>query len=279
MQSENPCYTSLTAKSSPAPTNPKIFAYSASPTVGSVGTWSDFITNTAASGCVPTSCTILAKGCLNTYASAYPSGKLSMSDAVTIQASINNHNTWSEIVCIKCTNAAGGQNFDTEYLDNYVVQQTQNPCHTSLNPPATAPTNPMNFNFHATNTETVATGWSVFASNSDTTNCAVTSCTLYFKGCTIPYATKYPSGHVSISSTFPFAITATVNEHLGYVEELCVSCSNHIPFYTFDTQTYDNFNVSQNPNPCLTSLGPAATAPTNPFLFDYDASASIQVGN
>lgn len=158
VQSENMCFTALIAKSSPPPTNPKTFAFSASPSVMTVGTWTDFVAvASGVTGCDPTSCSLMAVGCLNTYASAYPSGRLTMADALTVQAQVNVFNGWSEMICIKCSNSANGQAYDTQFLDNYIVQQTKSPCHTSLGLPALIPVNPVTTSFHATNTLNLGT--------------------------------------------------------------------------------------------------------------------------
>ena len=98
---------------------------------------------------------------------------------------------------------------------------------TSLTPVVAAPTNPKDFTYDAAVSGAVGT-WSNFVANSDTTNCAITSCTLYGKGCVTPYATAYPTGHLSVTGTPPVNIETTRNSHDAWVEEICISCSNHI---------------------------------------------------
>jgi hypothetical protein len=123
VQSNNQCYTSLTIKSTPAATNPKVLAYSSSPATATVGLWTDFVTNSQTSPtCDPLSCSLLAVGCVNTYASVYPFGMLSITSPTTVTGNTNSHTAWTETVCVKCTNDNGGISFDTVFIDNYQVQ-------------------------------------------------------------------------------------------------------------------------------------------------------------
>jgi len=63
----------------------------------------------------------------------------------------------------------------------------QSPCLTVLSAPATAPTNPTFAYDKLTTTETIG-GWTLFAQNSDTTNCPVTACSLKAQGCGSTYS-------------------------------------------------------------------------------------------
>ena len=157
-----------------------------------------FFTDTSTgSVCTPNLCELRAAGCLNTYASAYPSGHLIMGVAVpfTLTAVISSATNWVETVCIYCTNG-----YQTITWDNFSAVQSNNPCWTSLSPKASANlAYTIAFSF-TTPTETVGT-WSDFVANSVSPSCDPTSCTLKAKGCSSTYASAYPTGHLSASGT------------------------------------------------------------------------------
>jgi len=50
-------------------------------------------------------------------------------------------------------------------------------------------------------------GWTIFVANSDTSNCAITSCVLKAEGCTDAYV----AGELTIGGTTPWTVTANQN--------------------------------------------------------------------
>ena len=69
------------------------------------------------------------------------------------------------------------------------------------------------------------TTWDAFFQNTDTTNCPITSCSLYDSG---SCGTGAYSGaaEVSMDASSPWGITASVTETAGYSWPTCVRCSN-----------------------------------------------------
>ena len=109
--------------------------------------------------------------------------------------------------------------------------------------------------------------WDTFFDNADTTNCAVTSCTLKIQGC----GAAYTPGNQAVAGTTPFGITATKNVNGGYIETVCVSCSN-----TLQTIDYDNFKITQTH--CAVAITPK-TVPPDPMMTYSTAPSSQIVGD
>ena len=92
-------------------------------------------------------------------------------------------------------------------------------CSTALTPITSNPTNPVLTYNTGTPTSDLG-GWTIFVTNADTTNCAITSCVLKESGC----GSAYSAGELTITS--PWTVTANQNVQAGYSEPVCVSCTN-----------------------------------------------------
>jgi hypothetical protein len=95
----------------------------------------------------------------------------------------------------------------------------------------------------------------------------VSSCTLHNFDCSLPYSTAYPSGRLTIAGTTPFAITAVIGVEAGWSETICLKCSNGA---LYDTETRQNFVITQAQNPCRISLSNLGAAPTSHPTMTYD---------
>lgn len=138
----------------------------------------------------------------------------------TITAQLNVQIGWSQIICYSCTN-----NIGTITKDNYVVTQKPSICYTSLGPETTTPpTNPKLVAHSSTTSSSTINTWSDFFSNLDATNCPVTLCTLKAIGCVNSYASAYPIGKLSITSST--SLEAVVNIDQGWTETVCIICTN-----------------------------------------------------
>jgi hypothetical protein len=94
------------------------------------------------------------------------------------------------------------------------------------------------------------TSWNVFFSNSDTTNCPITSCSLYESGCSTEM-----NDPVNMGDSTPWDMTAEKDRTAGYSQSLCVSCTNGA-----QTITIDDWFVTQTASPCGNILSvPSAT--------------------
>ena len=109
-----------------------------------------------------------------------------------------------------------------------------------------------------------STSWDSYFSNTDSTNCPVTSCTLYESDCTTVL-----SSPVSIGSSTPWDITALRNTLAGYSQTMCISCTN-------GAQTVQKDNWSLTLLACENGLTSPASSPTSSLLA-YDSSASPEV--
>jgi hypothetical protein len=99
----------------------------------------------------------MATGCVNTYASAYPSGYLSVAGTTPFAISSSTAAVlagWTENVCVTCTNGVGIQ---TITFDNYAITQDPNICGTAIvDQSAPAPTDPFSLIYNSvTTTETL----------------------------------------------------------------------------------------------------------------------------
>lgn len=63
----------------------------------------------------------MAIGCTNTYVSAYPIGRLTISATSEILAVSNIDSGWSELVCVVCTNNQAAIRYETISIDNYLI--------------------------------------------------------------------------------------------------------------------------------------------------------------
>ena len=68
-----------------------------------------------------------------------------------------------------------------------------------------------------------STQWDNYFSNTDSTNCAISSCTLYDTGCVTERSTN-----VWMESSSPWDVIADRNDLTGYDLTLCVSCTNGV---------------------------------------------------
>lgn len=92
--------------------------------------------------------------------------------------------------CIVCTNG-----YDSEAFKMAVIQLPID-CSGTLTP-APNPANPVLTYSTATPTQSLQP-YTGFFSNSNPSECPVTSCTLYGTDCTTAYATAYPTGQLTI---------------------------------------------------------------------------------
>lgn len=109
--------------------------------------------------------------------------------------------------------------------------------------------------------------WSTFVANADTTNCGISACSLKTPGC----SGAYTGTELQIGESTPWSVTAKRNTDAGYVVEVCIECTNGA-----DTQTYDNFKVTQIRN-CGSALTAKADAPSSKE-FNYVASGLEALG-
>ena len=68
----------------------------------------------------------------------------------------------------------------------------------------------------------ISQGWSSFFENSDAVQCPYTACTLLEAGCALPYTRT----NLQISDVYPFKIQVGARVTAGYVETVCVQCTN-----------------------------------------------------
>ena len=125
-------------------------------------------------------------------------------------------------VCIECTNGV-----DTITLKNYRINQVINTCSADLSAATSAPSNPTLTYNGTTITETVASSYTVFfASANGMGTCPISSCIIKAEGCSLSYASVYPVGRTSIATSTPWAVTSFKNVNNGYIERVCVECTN-----------------------------------------------------
>lgn len=174
-QTTHPCYGSLSQQIAPIVSNPKAFTYHASLT-GSVGGYTTFFAVSPTPTCDPTSCTLYGQGCSTPYATAYPSGKVSIVSsspwAITVVRNINTF--WSEIICLSCTNG-----FQTIFKDSYTIVQSNNPCYNSLSLKATfGVSSPHNIAYSFGSSSSAFLTWTNYITSSVTPTCDPTTCSI-----------------------------------------------------------------------------------------------------
>jgi hypothetical protein len=162
---------------------------------------------------------------------------MSSSTPWTITANKNVLPSWTETVCISCTNL---NSLQTITKDNYIVTQNEHICYSVLAAIGTAPTNP-SLTYDAVTTTQSVGDMDTFFTNTDTINCAISSCTMYGSDCSTAYATAYPLTYLSMASSTPWGITATKNINVGWAETICMACTNAIQ----PVITYNAFTVTQ----------------------------------
>ena len=145
----------------------------------------------------------------------------------TFSANVNVQAGYTETVCLSCTNAANGFDYDTITLDNYIITQTANPCLTSLSVLVLAPPT---FAYASSGTVPIADWTNIIANSETSPTCDPTSCELRSSDCSQLYSTVYPMGRLTIASSSPWAITSVRNVVAGWVETVCLQCTN-----TYDT--------------------------------------------
>lgn len=65
------------------------------------------------------------------------------------------------------------------------------------------------------------TSWDDYFSNTDSSNCPITECSLYESDCSTGF-----SGDVFIDSSTPLLVEMLRNQINGYSHSLCVKCTN-----------------------------------------------------
>jgi hypothetical protein len=63
--------------------------------------------------------------------------------------------------------------------------------------------------------------WDSYLTNSDTSNCPITTCSLFEAGCS-----TLLSSPVSMEASTPWDVTALTNFPAGYTQSMCVECTN-----------------------------------------------------
>jgi len=110
------------------------------------------------------------------------------------------------------------------------VTQTRD-CSTALSNQVVLP---LTFAFDAMNSVVTNNGWTSFFNNADSTNCAITSCSLKAQD-----GLLFSGEHISIAGTYPWELSVNVNIPAGWNETIDVECTNGDQAITLD-----NFVVS-----------------------------------
>jgi hypothetical protein len=245
----------------PAPTDPFIFAYNAAGTEA-IGDSTNFFSNSVG-GCGITSCIFYAAGCSIAYSTAYPLGRVSVAATGTfaITALRNINAGYTETLCFSCTNAGLG----TITVDNYDIVQSPDPCVSALS--VLAAPNPWLVSYNLPATNPMIGDETTYFMNLNLAGCTTTTMTLFDAACTVPYATAFPAGHLTISGTAPFPITAADSVFAGWTETICISLTNGA---ALQTATLPNYVVTQTGHPCRFVL--SAASPANPNSFAYNSA-------
>jgi hypothetical protein len=169
--------------------------------------WDSYFSNTDTTNCPITSCTLYESGCSTALSSPVSIGGSSPWD---VTALLNQMNGYSQSMCVSCTNGA-----QTIQKDNWSVNLID--CENAISNPASAPT-ASSLTYDAATSSVVIypisttwTSWDSFFSNSDTTNCAITSCSLYESDCSTAL-----SSPVSVGASSPWDVAASKNILAGY---------------------------------------------------------------
>jgi hypothetical protein len=169
--------------------------------------WDNYFSNTDSTNCPITSCILYESGCSLILSTPISIGGLSPWDITALKNVLGGY---SKTICISCTNGA-----QTVQKDNWSVNLLD--CQNAISDPASAPTSSSLTYNPATSSSIIYpisstwTSWDSFFSNSDTTNCAITSCSLYEADCSTAL-----SSPVSIGSSSPWNVAATQNILAGY---------------------------------------------------------------
>ena len=140
---------------------------------------------------------------------------MSSSSPWDVTASLDVSGGFSLTMCIECTNGD-----ITVTKDDWEVELVD--CTNVLS----VPTAPTTIKQYATNPAKIyGNDWDSAFGNTDVTNCAITSCSLYDNDCSTPLSSSdiYFSGSLSSGDLFVYAKR---NVEAGYSLTICVVCSN-----------------------------------------------------
>lgn len=164
-------------------------------TVNSNG-YLDFFTNTEADWCYPHNCNLRTwssgSGCSG---SSFSTTGLSITNAGSLQADMSTF-SGTHSFCVECTSAGGN---DLKYGEVIVTGSVS--CGSSLSAVSSLPTIP-NRPYSSSSTLFDIVDWDDVFQNGDTSNCAITSCTIYESDC----STSYTGSNLSGLSSLPFTI-------------------------------------------------------------------------
>lgn len=167
--------------------------------------WADFFTNPDEASCgAVSSCTIKHPGC----GAAYTTGNLVMSSTVVgrVWAKQNTDLGWTDTVCIVCQNADGSK----VYNDNWKVYQKPD-CMTLTTNTLTEKI----YAYSSTATNTAVYTYSDVFTNSKSTLCPVTTCTLKQSDCTTSLSVSQ-AAVFSIGSNSPWTLRLSQTVVQGY---------------------------------------------------------------
>lgn len=129
---------------------------------------------------------------------------------------------YDHTLCVECTITTGGG--QTMTIDNWNIKQ-----HAQCSSTLTAPSAVIDVNMEydvAISSQPIApsdsfTTWDAFFSNTDTTDCPITSCTISFSGnCGVSDFTG--TDHVVFDTASPWGITIPLNSETGFTYVVCI---------------------------------------------------------
>ena len=93
------------------------------------------------------------------------------------------------------------------------------------------------------------TTWDVFFSNTDISNCPITSCTIADSGDCDGTLSGTEAGYFSFDSASPWGLQTSVDVVAGFTKSLCIECTNGDDF-----EALDGWSITQSADLCANTL-------------------------
>ena len=205
-------------------THDQTFSYSSGatqtvfPTL-SYSTVDDLFSNSDSTNCPITTCLLSDAGSCDSGTQSWTGGEISMLSVSpwTITASRGVAAGYTISICLKCwTN----NNVGSGKIDNMVITQEPQCANTLTAGSATAISEAYVSGGSVTITPTTGfTTWDAFFSNTDTTNCPITSCSIANSG---SCGGSLTGTEASLGSSSPWDVSMEVDVPIGYTKHICI---------------------------------------------------------
>ena len=222
-------------------------------------TWDAFFQNLDTTVCPITSCVVANAGDCSTAISPTEL-TINSNSPWDITMSVQEPSGYSFSLCVTCTN--GLQSIS---IDNWAVVLNSIDCSATMSPGSTPDVTNI-YDASLTGQVLLGTDWDTFFSNTEPTDCAITSCTLWKAGLCGVEAFTETEVWLDWSSV---GFLADFNVVTGYSHSVCVRCSNGQQDIDLD-----NWTITQEPD-CSTSLQPATA--TDVSLIYNSIGATVPV--